>query len=286
MEKAGVWLSVLVHGRDVKEYTHEGRTFVEGREGSCFSLLVSNGTGNKVLFVPSVDGLSALDGRPVDLDEEPNGYVVGPGESKKISGWRTSANDVSRFVFSKKGQSYASVVGEDVDCCGVVGVAAYLKDDRFDKIRAEIKRLGKKLEEERKRDRVVYPPVVIPSVPQTPWVDPWHWPSRQPFWMITTGSATTPLDAGNCSAVSCFSGLSAADQQIGVGFGETLSEAEGATGSESFEKAAKPFAIVEIFYDTLSGLRRRGVPVDGERRREARLPSAFRNSGKYCQIPS
>jgi hypothetical protein len=132
MLSGNVSLSVLVHGRDggrgipAPEYVSPVNrdTYIEGREGSNFSLRIHNGTHRRVLAIPSVDGLGALDGKPAGM--ESRGFIMAPGETVDVPGWMLDQASVARFVFSgtKDGvdQSYVAQIGGDVRHKGTIGV--------------------------------------------------------------------------------------------------------------------------------------------------------------------
>jgi len=50
-------LEVLVHGKPVRFYHHEGNDFIEGRKGSEFTLRVHNKSPRRVEAVISVEGI-------------------------------------------------------------------------------------------------------------------------------------------------------------------------------------------------------------------------------------
>lgn len=82
---SGFSFEVLVRGRAISEYLHDGLVWVEGRSGSMFDLSFVSSVG-RVEVILSVDGLSVLDGLPagygscgyvVDRDLRLSGYVFG-----------------------------------------------------------------------------------------------------------------------------------------------------------------------------------------------------------------
>ena len=116
---------VLVHGKSVAKYVHEGRVYIEGRAGSNFTILVRNNTGDRALAVVTVDGLSIMDGKKGS--QEGMGYVLSPHETLKIPGWRLDDDGVAKFKFGKKGKSYAAAKG-DTRNVGVIGCAVFEED--------------------------------------------------------------------------------------------------------------------------------------------------------------
>jgi hypothetical protein len=72
----GFELFVEVGGRRIPEYGHCGKTFVEGRRAHRYEIKFKNSRAERVLAVPTVDGLNVIDGNP-HTDSSP-GYVVQP----------------------------------------------------------------------------------------------------------------------------------------------------------------------------------------------------------------
>jgi hypothetical protein len=75
--------------------------------------------------VVSVDGLDVLDGKPASTKRP--GYVIAPGATVEIKGFRTSYEAVAAFKFSSVSQSYANTRHGDTRNVGVIGLAAYLE---------------------------------------------------------------------------------------------------------------------------------------------------------------
>ena len=128
MKKSGITLEVLIDGRPVTEYTKDGLTYIEGRKGSEFSLLVRNRTSDKVLVVPSVDGLNTIDGEECTPDSR--GYILGSYGSYEIKGWRTNNQAIRQFFFTRHKNAYASKVGENTDNLGAIGIMVFKDADR------------------------------------------------------------------------------------------------------------------------------------------------------------
>lgn len=115
-------IEILVNGKPVKEYLFEGKTYIEGRDKTEFSLRLKNNSSSRVLMVPTVDGLSILDGKLASYLSR--GYVLAPYSAGAIDGWRTSLSEVSKFVFGAAGESYAEKLGKGGNQ-GVIGVAVF-----------------------------------------------------------------------------------------------------------------------------------------------------------------
>ena len=113
-------INVGVNGSRCKQYTHEGKTYIESKDGSKYTLEIKNNTGQRMLIVSSVDGLNVLSGESAGPND--SGYVVDPYSKVEIKGFRYSNDNVGAFEFTKKGDndSYAASKGDQKNC-GVIG---------------------------------------------------------------------------------------------------------------------------------------------------------------------
>lgn len=109
MDIFGYSAHVLVNGRKVKEYRHNGLTYIEAKEGTEFSIEVKNHAGQRVLAVVSIDGLDIIEGKPATVDSR--GYIVSPYNADTFTGWRKSDTEVGAFQFTQKEKSYATEKG-------------------------------------------------------------------------------------------------------------------------------------------------------------------------------
>jgi len=116
-------IQVLVHSRRVREYQHDGETFIEGRTGQQYKLRFVNHSPRRVLFVASIDGLSIMDGQSATR-QQGRGYVVGANETTEIPGWRLNHDQVAQFIFSALDQSYAHLMGKPENI-GAIGCAVF-----------------------------------------------------------------------------------------------------------------------------------------------------------------
>lgn len=107
-----------------KSYTSGGyRRFAQGAHGGQYSIVIKNRCKSRVQVVASVDGLDVLDGKPASVSRP--GYVINPGETLEIKGFRTSYDAVSAFQFSSVSESYANLRHGNTRNVGVVGIAVY-----------------------------------------------------------------------------------------------------------------------------------------------------------------
>ncbi|MBN8458393.1 MAG: hypothetical protein J0M04_11215 [Verrucomicrobia bacterium] len=101
------------------------RRYVEGRNGSTYSIVLKNRCKTRVLVVLSVDGLDVMDGKPASVSRP--GYVIPAGETLEVKGFRTSYDAVAAFKFSTVSGSYANTRHGDTRNVGVIGLAAFLE---------------------------------------------------------------------------------------------------------------------------------------------------------------
>ena len=100
----------------------DGRAWVPGRPGARYALRVRNLTGARVLVVLSVDGVNVISGQTADWRQ--TGYVLDPGRSYDITGWRKSDSQVAAFEFAPVERSYAAQTGRPGNV-GVIGMAVF-----------------------------------------------------------------------------------------------------------------------------------------------------------------
>lgn len=124
MQKNSFELSVLVHGKPLREYLHKGKIYIEGRANSKYELLLRNNSARRVEAVISVDGLDVLDGKPAKSTN--TGYVIQPWQTLRLEGWRLTDEEVAAFLFAEEEESYASKKGKKRNM-GVIGVAFYFE---------------------------------------------------------------------------------------------------------------------------------------------------------------
>lgn len=117
-------ISILVNGSRCKQYSHNGKIFVEAKKDSEYTIEIKNNTWARILAVASVDGLDVLDGKPAREDNP--GYVVNGYNTLKIDGFRVSNEKVAKFLFDYKGGSYAADKGDGSERnVGVIGVRLF-----------------------------------------------------------------------------------------------------------------------------------------------------------------
>lgn len=109
-------------GQSLEIWRHRGRLYVAGTPGNRYAVSLRNRSDGRVLTVISVDGVNAVSGETANASQ--SGYVLAPGQSAEIAGWRKSLEEVAAFYFTRIGDSYAART-ERPQNVGVIGVAVF-----------------------------------------------------------------------------------------------------------------------------------------------------------------
>jgi hypothetical protein len=121
-------VQVLVAGRTAPLYFAPGswdRRYFEAVRGRDYALRVRNRTGGRVGVLVSVDGLNVVNGERSRHRRDEAMYVLDPWETATIRGWRSSLDEVRRFVFVDEERSYASRTGQANGDMGWIRVLAF-----------------------------------------------------------------------------------------------------------------------------------------------------------------
>jgi len=123
--RGDVDVRVVVDGRALP-FIHPVRDprRVRAREGDAYAIRVINNTKGWVEVVAAVDGLDVIDGDRADYCRK-RGYVISPGSSYDIEGWRTSMDSVDRFRFTHPATSEAARKGTAHSHLGWIQVAFF-----------------------------------------------------------------------------------------------------------------------------------------------------------------
>ena len=105
-----------------------GKRFVVGKKGREYSIQVRNICKARIEVVLSVDGLDVTDGKTASVKKR--GYIIKPGESLTVSGFRTSEEAVAAFKFSTVSGSYANQRHGSTRNVGVIGMGVYVEKGR------------------------------------------------------------------------------------------------------------------------------------------------------------
>jgi hypothetical protein len=103
----------------------DGRRYVQAFAGRNYSIVLRNNTGRRVAVLLAVDGLNAVNGQISSLRPNEDMYVLGAYEQATIRGWRTSLDEVRRFVFVDERRSYAQRSGQANSDMGWIRVLSF-----------------------------------------------------------------------------------------------------------------------------------------------------------------
>lgn len=111
------------------------RIYIAGRPGSPWSITIRNLADVRLLVRAGVDGKNVLRDEPFSATSG-GGYVLSPGFSYALQGWRTSDDDVREFVFTAAHES-AGLPGKQ----GAIVLAAMA--ERYSKVRVSYADTGR-----------------------------------------------------------------------------------------------------------------------------------------------
>jgi hypothetical protein len=247
-------IEIIVNGLPITKYLspENNQLFVEGRKGSEFTLLIKNQTANKVLAVPSVDGLSVFDGKPASNNSQ--GYILYPFKNIAIPGWTLDNSSVAKFIFTEKERSYSSQSGQGTNNVGVIGCIFFNEQPRpipqydFSYIQ-----------------RKTFIPEYLPDI------YPLTYTSTNQFSTMCYNS----MDSGTFAVAAAAPPV---ENDVGTGFGKSTNFN---TYAEEFKRTLEPAEIINIYYGSRKYLEQFGIrfspPV------VKTLPVAFPGNG--CTPP-
>ncbi len=264
-------LQVLVADRPVKEYGYQGKTFIEGRSGSAFSVKFRNSSPSRILAVPSVDGLCSIDGLPATPASR--GYVVPAYTAIELKGWRKDLSTSADFVFTERAKSYAAQTAGSQNL-GVIAV----------KVFAEVFKAPAVLPASEQHHHYHYHQHCAP-LPRPEWVV-YGSTTSIPIGLATNASTsdlgcapaagllahTTEESPSSLGAVTAFN--------LGTGWGREKPDAV----NETFFERSHELATLEIYYDDAAGLSSYGIQLTKAVSVSApAFPVAF---GGFCKPPT
>lgn len=237
-------LSVCPLGRrSADEYYHQGQVWIEGREGSNYTLRFTNRSPNRVLAIFSVDGLDVLKGQPAGHLSE--GYVVNGNSTLDIPGWKLDDATAAEFFFSRSSKSYVAKIGGNVNNTGVIGAMVFREAQPLQWAR----------------------PLTYTATTGTP-LQPTSWGINTSGWNghpgipaslnnLTVGSVSSSYTSASARGTTHLP-QNAVSQDVGTGFGQATAWN---TVNTTFnrEHATVPNAIMAIYYDSAKNLQRRGI---------------------------
>jgi hypothetical protein len=282
MQNNNIELEVLVKGRPITEYRHRGETFIEGREGSEFEILIRNRNAFRIEAVVSVDGLSVLDGK--DAGPASSGYLVEANGSLAIPGWTLDNASVAKFQFSGKDGSYAAAATGSARNAGVIGLLAYREAPairpHYD-IPSYYSKGGFRGIVDNSRGYSLNDVRIGSSVLRESDSNFWREGSVTrgivPQNSLMLGATSTQHDVFTASTSANVADVN----NLGTGFGAAK---DFATTQVSFQRGDLQTMLV-MKYDNARGLRARGIDLRAVRKVISQEPDAFPGMHKGCQPP-
>ena len=107
----------------LKNKHSNGKRFVTGRKNQTYSLVVKNICKSRLEIIMSVDGLDVLDGKTASTKKR--GYIIQPGKTLVVKGFRKSSDAVAAFKFASVNSSYSNLSGKGTRNVGVIGMAVF-----------------------------------------------------------------------------------------------------------------------------------------------------------------
>lgn len=309
MQKNNYALEVLVNNRPTAEYYKDGKSFVEAREGTEYTLRLKNNSWKRVLAVLSVDGVEVIGGKAAA--ESNNGYIVDAYSSIDIKGYRVDGENVAAFRFAGGRLSYAATVGATTVVNkttgettqkvteknnGVIGVRVFEEDTACH----DYKEAYKEAPKSSIRNRVFYASQGVFASPSPA--------SGMPFYVsgcsgiVAQSLTTSAVDFSDFNVVTGCAAFSLTRQnvnqlgQLGV-ITHPITEAPafdlgttwGAKVADkvkevAFKKVAE-FTEIIIFYASRVSLEEFGIDFSRTKQIFA-WPSAFEDKREYCTAPA
>ena len=243
---AGTLLDVKVvdrsTGQVLETWRHRGQLYVAGTPGNRYAVLLNNRSGGRVLSVLSVDGVNAISGETAAVSQ--SGYVLSPGQSAEIAGWRKNMEEVATFYFTSVADSYAGRTGRPENT-GVIGVAVY-REEVPPQVAVPAPLAGKAVRERANElADAASPASAAPSAPA-----PAAASAEGRAAGDGQGAAKSDADAVGRMAPR-------QEKKLGTGHGERMAAP---TEYTSFRRASStPSEVITIYYDSRANLMARGI---------------------------
>lgn len=122
---------------------NDDRRYVQAFAGRNYSIVLRNNTSRRIGVLLAVDGLNAVNGEQTSLGAGEPMYVLSPYETATIKGWRTSLEQIRRFVFVDERRSYASRTGQANGDMGWIRVVAFREQNLFGWMSPQVRTWGR-----------------------------------------------------------------------------------------------------------------------------------------------
>ena len=258
-------IEIKVNGKPIKQYNKDGRTYIEARNGTEYSITVHNDSWQRKLAVITVDGLNVITGQPQG-DEIGRGYIVGARSTIDIRGFRKDDNAVGAFKFCNKEKSYCNeqnLKGNN----GVIGVRLY--DEKARPTWVSLFNGMNNVRLPSNDEPVYYKSSIFDNTSDN---------SRGLSDDSITCCYSSSVDTGAKGLTkSLRSAKSAPDFSLGTTWGQKLNDS---VVTVTFENEETPSDEFVIFYDTRKNLEDIGITFKEEK--QVSFPKAF---GTYATPP-
>ncbi|CAN7373899.1 hypothetical protein [Acidovorax sp. LjRoot194] len=255
----------------------KGEYWVAGRPGARYAVTVHNRSGERLLAVPSVDGVNVLSGETAAWDQR--GYVFSPYERYQITGWRKSSSEVAAFEFSSIANSYAGRTGRPANV-GVIGVALFREQQpvAVPSITPEPYRQRREARDSAELQRSMPSAGALPPPPASPAAAASAAPAPA---AEADSSAAAPSALSERSANSVAKSMPAPSPRLGTAHGQRETSVVSHTTFTRLQD--QPNEVISIRYDSRANLVASGVI----REQPARAPSprAFPQSDNVSYVP-
>lgn len=249
-------------GATLPVYQHRGEYWVAGTPGTRYGVAVQSRHSQRLLVVPSVDGVNVLSGQTAAWYQ--TGYVFSGHGQYQITGWRKSSSEVAAFEFSSLGDSYAGLTGRPANV-GVIGVALF-KEKRPPAPAYDQQWRQKESAEALDRSKSIASPAPAAAAPSAGSAERM---ANESSDMASPGSSASANAGARRSAPQ-------AAAKLGTAHGQRESSVVSETEFE--RRSAKPDEVVLIRYDSRANLVALGVIRVPPSTPSAPSPSAFPDS--------
>ncbi|MBX9670867.1 MAG: hypothetical protein K2X93_24965 [Candidatus Obscuribacterales bacterium] len=126
----GFSLQVVTNGQPLTEHLHNGKKYVASPWDTDYVLraTVPFNWGQRYLAVVSVDGLSVMTGKTASSKD--GGYILNPGQTLDIPGFRLNNEEVAKFRFGDRRDSYAAQMDKPQNV-GVISVVFFAEANNY-----------------------------------------------------------------------------------------------------------------------------------------------------------
>jgi|GEM_PF-2506493 hypothetical protein len=296
MKKSNIEVRVLVDDKPVREFCHDGKLFVNAKEGSEYKVKIKNDNNFKILAVISVDGIDIQTGKEANYNGP--GYIINGLSSYEAKGYRKSLEEVGSFKFTKKDNSYSKEVSGKINNCGIISVAIFSQkinqitnEELFQKWKDSQKEVVREKEYVPYPIHIPYP--VYPDYPDYP-TKPYY---KSPYWVTYGDNVNTSYSCGSIYNSMDMGGVKAINYAQTIGDINPNLESEikpsfdlGSTWGKKIEdkvieasfERGNLIGEFNIFYASKECLQKMGIKMDNEA--QVSFPNGF--PGQFCKPPS